>query len=222
MDEDVVCALKGLLRQTVRLSGIVEDHLTRAAVLDGFGEIQKGVGDLKKEIIDPVLEELAVEIISRDLTIEKSVGTVPAGTVTICGGRRWLRSVYRNLISNAIQYGGRGCEVFFGCEEQGRHYRLNVYNSGEPVPEEFRDKLFTKFGRIGNTAENANVGTGLGLYLAREIIRRHGGDIWYEAAQSGSNFIFTMPKGMSRPHELGLVDREGEENACCQHPRSTG
>jgi signal transduction histidine kinase len=194
VDESVVHELKGLWKQTVRLSGIVEDHLTRAAVMDGFGQIQKEVLDLRKDIIDPILEELAVEIISRGITIEQSAETVPAGAVTIYAGRRWLRSVYRNLITNAIKYGGKGGEVSFGCEDQGRHYRLNVYNSGEPVPEESRDKLFTKFGRIGNAAENANAGTGLGLYLVREMIRRHGGDIWYEAAQTGSNFVFTMPK----------------------------
>ena len=84
--------------------------------------------------------------------------------------------------------------VFFGCEDHGRHYRLNAYNSGETVPEEHRDKLFTKFGRIGSADGNATAGTGLGLYRVREIIRRHGGDIWYEASQTGSNFVFTMPK----------------------------
>ena len=186
--------LKGLLKQTVRLSGIVEDHLTRAAILDGFGEIEKEVLDLRKDIIDPVLEELAVEIISRGITIEKSAETIPGGTVIIYAGRRWLRSVYRNLITNAIKYGGKAGKVFFGCEDKGRHYRLNVYNSGPPIPKEHREKLFTKFGRIGNAARNANAGTGLGLYLVREMIRRHGGDIWYEAAQTGSNFVFTISK----------------------------
>jgi signal transduction histidine kinase len=221
VDENVAHELKGLLKQTVRLSGVVEDHLTRAAVMDGFGEIEKEALDLKQDIIDPVLEELAFELISRGITVGKSAETVPSGAVTIYAGRRWLRSVYRNLITNAIRYGGRGGEVVLGCEDHGRHYRLNVYNSGEPVPGEFREKLFTKFGRIGNTAGNANAGTGLGLYLVREIIRMHGGNIWYEAAKTGSNFIFTMPKGTSRAHELGLADREGEENACCKHHRST-
>ncbi|MGO9021639.1 MAG: sensor histidine kinase [Syntrophobacteraceae bacterium] len=194
VDESAANRLKVLLRQTIRLSGIVEDHLARAAVMDGLGEIQKEALDLRKDIIDPVLQELADEIDSRGITIEECPETIQAGAVIIHAGRRWIRSLYRNLITNAVQYGGKGCVVFFGCEDHGRHYRLNVYNSGESVPEHHRDKLFTKFGRIGNVAENATAGTGLGLYLVREIIRRRGGDIWYEASQTGSNFVFTMPK----------------------------
>jgi PAS domain S-box-containing protein len=198
IDDNAVNKLKGLLRQTVRLSGVVEDHLARATVMDGFGEIQKEFLDLRKDIIDPILEELADEIKSRGITIEDRRETVPAGAVTIHAAGRWLRSLYRNLITNAVHHGGKGCVVFFGCEDHGRHYRLNVYNSGEPVPEELRDKLFTKFGRVRNVAKSTTAGMGLGLYLVREIIRKHGGDIWYEPGQSGSNFVFTIPKENER------------------------
>jgi signal transduction histidine kinase len=199
VDDGVANKLKGLLRQTVRLSGVVEDHLTRAAVMDGFGEIQKEVLDLKEDIIDPVLEELADEILSGGITIGKCPETIAAGTVTIRAGRRWLKSLYRNLITNAIRHGGKRCAVSFGCRDHGRDYRLNVYNSGEPVPEELRHKLFTKFGRLGKIGKNSTDGTGLGLYLVREIIRRHGGDIWYEADKTGSNFVFTIPKEKGEP-----------------------
>ena len=194
VDELVGAKLKGLLRQTIRLRGIVDDHLVRASVMEGFGEIQMEVLDLKRDIIDPVLEELSDEILLREITIEQYSQTIPIGAVRIRAAGRRLKSVYRNLITNAIKYGDKGCEISFGYEDQGREYRLNVYNSGEPVPEELRDKLFTKFGRLENTTVNSSDGTGLGLYLVREIIRGHGGEIWYEAAQNGSNFVFTIPK----------------------------
>ncbi|MFZ2447430.1 MAG: PAS domain-containing sensor histidine kinase [Syntrophobacteraceae bacterium] len=194
MDESVVKKLKGLLRQAVRLNGIAEDCLARAAAIDGFGEIRREALDLRKDIIDPVLEELADEILSGRIRVENGMGAVPAGAVTIHAAGRWLRSVYRNLLKNAVQYGGKGCAISFGCEDHGRCHRLNVHNSGAPVPEELRDRLFTKFCRIGNAAD----GTGLGLYLVREIIRKHGGDIWYEAGRTGSNFVFTIPRAKQR------------------------
>ncbi len=192
MDESVTRTLKGLVSQAVRLHGIVEDCLARASVVEGFHETQRESLDLKEEIIDPVLEELADEIQAAGITIDSRLGSIPARAVSLHASRRWLKSVYRNLLKNAVQYGGKGCTIAFGHEDQGDRYRLNVYNTGEPVAEEHRAKLFTKFGCVG--AGKVSQGVGLGLYLVREIIRRHGGDIWYEAGQTGSNFVFTICK----------------------------
>ena len=83
--------------------------------------------------------------------------------------------------------------ISFGFENHANHYKLNVYNSGEPIPEEYRSKLFTKFTRIIKGNNGNSHGAGLGLYLVKEIIQKHGGDIWYEAKENGSNFVFTLP-----------------------------
>jgi signal transduction histidine kinase len=194
MLEKVETQLKSLMRQTVSLTGIVEDYLARAALIDGFGEILKESLDLGKEIIDPVLGELSDEILARNITVEYRGMDPPAEVVTIHAGRIWLKSIYRNLLKNAVKYGGEGCSIICDYKDHGDCHRLSVYNSGVPIPENLREKLFTKFGNIGNPAGNAAVGAGLGLYLVREIIHKHGGDIWYEANQTGSNFVFTMPK----------------------------
>jgi signal transduction histidine kinase len=186
--------LQGLRKQSVRIIGTAEDWLARAAAIYGLGEIRREPLDLKKDIIDPVLEEFADEILSGRIRIGNPSEAVCAETITIYAAGKWLRSVYRNLFGNAVKYGGNECTISFGCEELGHCYRLNVYNSGEPIPWEFQHKLFTKFGRLENRTPNAPDGTGLGLYLVREILRRHGGDIWYEAVQTGSNFVFTIPK----------------------------
>ncbi len=193
VDERIATRLMGLRSQAVRLNGIAEDYLA-GATIDASGEIRKETLDLKKGVIDPVLEEFADLIHSRGITIEADERTVSAEAFTVQASGRLLRSVYRNLLSNAICYGGERCVVSFGCEDQGGHYRLSVYNSGQPVSEELCDKLFTRFGLPGETTNNSSCGTGLGLYLVREIIRRHGGEIWYEPARNGSNFVFTIPK----------------------------
>lgn len=198
VDERIANRLIGLRSQAVRLNGIAEDYLA-GATIDASGEIRKETLDLREGVIDPVLEEFADLIRSRGIRIEEGERTVSPGAVTVHASGRLLRSVYRNLLSNAVRHGGNGCVVSFGCEDQGRQYRLSVHNSGKPVSEELRDQLFTRFGLVGKTTNSSSDGTGLGLYLVREIIRRHGGDIWYEPARNGSNFVFILQKTWKDP-----------------------
>jgi signal transduction histidine kinase len=131
-----------------------------------------------------------------NIRIDNRLGSIPAGAIRVNASRVWLKAVFRNLFGNAIKYGGTGCTIAFGFEDHEAFYKLNVYNSGRPIPEESRGKLFTKFGRINESpgGPGAIDGAGMGLYLIKEIIRKHGGDIWYEAHPNGSDFIFTIPK----------------------------
>ena len=95
---------------------------------------------------------------------------------------------------NAIKYGGKGCRITLGFKDLGFVLKLNVHNTGRPVPEEFRNRLFTQFGRVSAKESRNSDSMGLGLYLVKEIIAKHGGHIWYEATKTGSNFLFTLPK----------------------------
>ncbi len=194
MDESVERTLQDLLSRVVRLHGIAEDCLGRAHSVEGSMEVSKEIFDLRQDIIDPVLDELANEIQQREITIDNRLGAIPAGAIQVSVNKVWLKVVYRNLFSNAIKYGGRGCTIAFGFEDHGDLYRLNVYNSGEVVPLEHRDKLFNKFYRVETGDKSTSDGVGLGLYMTRQIIREHGGDIWYEARNDGSDFVFTLAK----------------------------
>jgi signal transduction histidine kinase len=100
--------------------------------------------------------------------------------------------VFRNLIRNAVKYGYREGMIAVGFEDQGSCYRLNVFNSGEPVPEEYRERLFTRSISDRDVGKQRAGGTGLGLYLVQKVIQKLGGNIWYEPRENGSNFVFTL------------------------------
>jgi PAS domain S-box-containing protein len=194
MDESVKNTVKDLLSRVAQLLGVAEDYLSRAHSPDGIMRTEGEMLDLRHDIIDPVLYELAHDIQSSRVRIDNRLGAIPAGTISVNVSKIWLKAVYRNLFKNAIKYGGNGCVIAFGFEDHEFYYRLNVYNSGRTIPEDQRDRLFTKFGRVENRREESPEGVGLGLYLIREIIRRHGGDIWYEPKRGGSDFVFTLVK----------------------------
>ena len=194
MDQSVANTLKDLITRVRSLLGVAEEYMGKMHSMEGFLKAQCEILDLRQDVIDPILDEISNDIQINNITIDSRLGAIPAGIIKINVNKIWLKAVFRNLFKNAIKYGGRGCRIAFGFEDHGTHYRLHVYNSGQPISEEHREKLFTRFGRIGGDARGAPDGVGVGLYLIKEIIKKHGGDIWYEARQDGSDFVFTLIK----------------------------
>lgn len=207
MDGSVKNTLQDLLTRSKRLLGVAEDYLGGVHSACGAIESRYEKLDLREDIIDPVLDEIASEIEHRGVTIDNRLGAIPGGRILINVSKVWLKAVFRNLFMNALKYGEKGGRIAFGFEDHGTHYRLNVYNSGRPIPEERRGELFTRFGRICNGSTPSSDGIGLGLYLIREIIRKYGGDIWYEGRLDGSDFVFTLLKEPTRSVGQEFTDR---------------
>jgi len=193
MDESVWNTVSDLMGRVGNLIGIAQDCLGSAHSVESELLKKRDVIDLRQDIVDAVLDEVSDDIEERQIVIDNRLGAIPAGTIPIGADMVWLKAVFRNLFKNAIKYGGKGCRIAFGFEDHDSFYRLNVYNSGNPVPEECRSKLFTKFAHIDDVAETKD-GFGMGLYLIREIIRKHEGDMWYESRDDGSDFVFILPK----------------------------
>ncbi|HSB03854.1 MAG TPA: HAMP domain-containing sensor histidine kinase [Thermodesulfobacteriota bacterium] len=194
MDESVENQVKELVGRVAQLIGMSEECLGRALSADGHLDIRQEVLDLRKDVIDPVLEELSSEIKDHHMRIDNRVERVPARRIPIKANRVWLKAIFRNLLKNAIQYGDAGGTITFGLEIHGSSYQLNVFNSGKPIPEGWRDKLFTKVSHpIRNNGNQGARGMGIGLYLIKRIIQKLGGNIWYEAKKHGSNFVLTLP-----------------------------
>lgn len=108
--------------------------------------------------------------------------------------------IVTNLIQNAVKYSPRGGVVqCFVTEDEG-FALVSVWDQGLGIASEDLPRLFSRFGRLV-TRENSHIaGTGLGLYLARELARLHGGDITVRsAAGSGSCFTLTLPVGGPPP-----------------------
>jgi NtrC-family two-component system sensor histidine kinase KinB len=104
-----------------------------------------------------------------------------------------------NVLANALKYSPRGgpvkVEIATQCPNlaDGRaNVRFVVTDAGPGVPEAFRESIFEKFFRVehhvGDASEGAG-GTGIGLYLCREVMKAHGGSIWCEAAEGGGAVV---------------------------------
>ena len=209
MDEGAMNRVKELFSKTSGLIGMTEEYLGRSFSVNDDVETKQDTLDLMKHILIPVLKELSSELKGHRLLIDHRLHAMSNKPISIRTGRVWLKMVFRNLLKNAIKFGDPRGMIAIGFEDLGSSYQFNVYNTGNPIPEAYRKKLFTNFWENGNhdhEREGMN-GTGLGLYLIKKVIERLGGEIWYEAKEKGSTFSFTIPSGptlpMGSPSPLG-------------------
>jgi PAS domain S-box-containing protein len=193
MDESATNTVKDLAVRVQRILGIADDCLGKVCAVEDQFKIEKEEIDLRQEVVETILEELAGEIETNNITIDNRLGSIPTGSIMVHASRIWLKAVYRNLFMNAIKYGGHGITIAYGYEDHGSYYKLSVYNNGPVIPREKRDTLFEKFSRADKVSDHE--GMGMGLFLTKEILNKHGGDIWYEDMEHGAAFIFTLPKG---------------------------
>ena len=115
-------------------------------------------------------------------------------TIRIDADEALLRQVLQNLCSNAIKYNVKSGKIRFRLRRKDGAAVFTVWNMGKPIPDADRDRIFDRFYRV-DTARNRKVGgAGLGLSLAREIARAHGGDLILEPPMDGwVGFRLTLP-----------------------------
>lgn len=102
--------------------------------------------------------------------------------------------VIENLIENAIKYSLDGDDVHISIAATKENLTIAVQDHGIGVPKDQQEAIFKKFFRADNARERKKEGTGLGLFTARNIVRKHGGELWFESeVGKGSVFYCKLP-----------------------------
>ena len=105
-----------------------------------------------------------------------------------------LRQILTNLIDNAIKYSPDGGRVTVEISRSGGRVRFRVSDEGLGIPPAEQDRIFEKFFRLDPNLTRGVGGTGLGLYISRELVTRMNGRIWVDSdGRSGSSFLLELP-----------------------------
>ena len=181
--------LQVIADESVRLTAIIEDLLL-ASHLDS-GRLQLAI-----EECDP--RELAQAVVEAQEThlpanVRLSVD-VPEAVPTVRADRNQLHQVIDNLVENAIKYSPDGGEVRLAVNANGGSVRFSVSDTGLGIPSGEQRRIFEKFYRVDPNMTRGIGGTGLGLYITRELVQRFEGRIWVESREGeGSTFHVELP-----------------------------
>ncbi len=180
--------LRAVHQQSVRLEKMI-------SLLLDISRLDKGQFVVERELLN--LNALVASIVQEfEPTLRKHQLTFVSrsGELMIEGEQLRLEQVIHNLIQNAIKYSPLGGDISVVLERKGDRARISVTDHGIGIPAEALPQLFTRFYRAKNADAYHISGFGVGLYVVREIVRLHGGDITVESEEGkGATFHVWLP-----------------------------
>ncbi|GAB4230088.1 MAG: HAMP domain-containing sensor histidine kinase [Acidobacteriota bacterium] len=189
-------ALEAILRNCQYLEDIIRSFLDLQNVtlenLESFARPVK----LVSEVIRPVLEREDIARNFRDMNIMTEFEADPE----VLADPELLQIVVSNLLSNAVKYGRDGGEIRVRVRVEGGEAVVSVWNEGVGIPREAFPRLFQMRSRLKQKGTEGVKGNGLGLYICRTILEKHGGRIWVDSEPGRwAEFSFALPLRSASP-----------------------
>jgi signal transduction histidine kinase len=162
---------------------MVRNYLNISRLEKGTLKYNPGKVDLKRSVVEPVLTRLKSRLDHAGMKLrwdwpESAVLDIDPELMDIC---------FSNLVINAVKYGSGWIEISALRKNVG--WVFGVKNGGPPIPADKIPLLFRKFSRLVKSDD----GAGLGLYLVRRIVERHGGEVWCESGEGrGTGFYIRL------------------------------
>jgi K+-sensing histidine kinase KdpD len=188
-DPHVKDYLRLMVDQAARLNQLAEDTLSITKIESGSLSYYFKIVNVERLIQDAI--SMVRSSVNHSLEYK-----IHPDAIFIKGDQPKLRQVLQNLVSNAVKYSPRGGKVNVLVDDyQPNEIMISVTDEGIGISPEQVDKLFQKFSRVETGEASKIKGSGLGLWICKEIVQAHGGKIWVESAPgTGSAFKFTLKK----------------------------
>lgn len=183
-------SLDSVAKSLYYFQDMIKNYLDLSRLEKGELNVNKTLCKLLQEVVGPVLEGLDTELRQKKMVVENNIPE----QIELIADKNLLRIVYDNLLSNAVKYGKENGKIELNFRKQNEEVVLNVLNEGEGIPVDKLPMLFQKFSRIDTPGQKTKKGTGLGLYICKEIVEKHGGKIWVETEEGKwADFMFKLP-----------------------------
>jgi len=179
-----------LRQQTRRLTSLIEDLLLLAQADAGRMFLEMEQVDLK-DLIQAASDDLQTMVDGKGITVEE----ILSDPLPVKADRRLVAMVLQNLVENAAKYTPEGGQIRIAGTKEGDWLVVRIANTGREIPAADRELIFERF-RRGTTVGGNVRGHGLGLNIAQELLRAHGGELRLNSAETGwIEFEFRLPAG---------------------------
>jgi PAS domain S-box-containing protein len=189
-DEERRIFLRYIASESERLTEIV-DQLLNVARLDA-GDLQVELGRI--DVASVVSEIVGTVDESGAMNGHKVEVDLPQEPLAAQADPEKVRQVFNILVENALRYSPAGGKVIVGARRNADRVEVRVVDEGMGIPAAERERIFRKFYRAESAARDGAAGTGLGLFIAKELVTAMGGRIWVDSTEGeGSSFAFELP-----------------------------
>ena len=183
--------LQDTYKTNERMISLVNSLLNVSEIEEGK-YLSKIVLSSIEDIIQSIVDAHKKEVKKRKLKFEfkKPEEQLPKLMLDV----KKMRIAIKNIFDNALKYTLPGGKVSISLKKDEKEIEVQIQDTGVGIPQEQQGKVFTKFFRGDNVIKIETEGTGLGLFMSKNIIEAHGGRIWFESREGkGSSFYFTIP-----------------------------
>jgi len=194
LNEEMRTIVNDIQKGANRLENLIKDIL-KTSELDSDEVILKKQKVNLKKLIRETIMDLKILIETREHTIDDRF----VDNLIIILDKNKIKEVIDNLMSNAIKYTPKGGRIVINSEQKKDKILISISDNGIGLTKRDKENLFKQFGKIEKYGKGWDIdteGTGLGLYISKQIIELHGGNIWATSSgvNQGSTFFFTLPK----------------------------
>jgi signal transduction histidine kinase len=185
--------LKEIYLNSERVVQFLNDLLSAVRIEEGRFLRKKEPFSLEA-VVELVIKLFQPEIEKRKIQLkyERPGKKLPLVKIDIEG----IKTVIENLLDNALRYTQEGGEIEISLTTPVTETELqfSIRDNGIGIPEGQKERIFTRFFRAENAIKKETEGSGLGLYISKNIIDAHGGKIWFDSKEGqGTTFYFSLP-----------------------------
>jgi two-component system, OmpR family, sensor histidine kinase VicK len=173
--------------QVTEMTSVIENILDISLIASGRATLQTRHFDM-----DLLIREVICSYFY--LVKTHNIRLSNEGEQLVCADRSKIKQVILNLLSNAIKYSPEQSEIIINCRSGDDRLQVSVHDRGMGISPVHLEKLFKRFYRAECDEVKNKKGYGIGLYIVKEIIQQHRGEVWVESVEgSGAVFHFSLP-----------------------------